>query len=582
MVRLPAGWGIHAADDERVTAGERLQALAAEYWDFRLREFPTLAHDLGDPRHRRLLFRESIGDHDRRAAEAREFASRLAQLPRHELAGHDRYTFRLLERELDGIVTHHRFGTHLRPMLYPEGPETSIAFALQRTTLRDRADADDYLARLATLPAYFEDRRERLLAGDRAGHRLPRPLLPRVCAAVEAHLGAPDERTVWHRPFANLAADDARFAAARERLPRLIADELRPAYARWLDLLRGEYAARCRDSIGLRDEPDGSAYYEFLAREYTTTGDSPADIHATGVAEVARIRGAMQSVATRAGFGGDLDALRRHLATEPKFYARTKEELRERLEVLAKRIERRIPEFFGRIPRMTYGIESIPEAQSAQLPAAYAQPNPPSRLSAGVFWVTGLPDRCPSQMHVPLTLHEAWPGHLMHIALLQEMDGLPAFRRYGMMGYTAYIEGWALYCEQLGHDFGLYDDPFAHYGQLEMEMWRAVRLVVDTGIHAFGWTRDAAVAYMSAHLTLPAPTIEAEVDRYIGMPGQALAYKVGELKIRGLRERAAAALGERFDLRALHDVLSEAGPVTLDVLDEHVQAWIDTTRARAA
>jgi uncharacterized protein (DUF885 family) len=564
-----------------VTAVEQLQALAADYWEFRLREHPTVAHDLGDARYRQLLFRESIADHDRRAAEASTFLARLARVPIDALEGHDRHSHRLLARELNSLVTHHRHAGHLRPLMFPESPDISIAFALQRTAVRDRADADDHLARLATLPGYLEHRRERLLAGAAAGHRLPRALLPRLCASVEAHLGTPDEHSVWFRPLAQLP-DDERFAAARARLPRLIAQELRPAYARWLDLLRGEYAAHCRDSIGLRDEPEGEAYYAFLAREYTTTADPPTAIHATGLAEVARIRAAMGSVAARAGFADDLAGLRRHLATEPRFYAKTKEELRERLEVLAKRIERRIPEFFGRIPRMTYGIESIPEAQSAQLPPAYAQPNPPSRLSAGVFWVTGLPDRCPAQMHVPLTLHEAWPGHLMHIALLQEMDGLPAFRRYGMMSYIAYIEGWALYCEQLGHDFGLYDDPFAHYGQLEMEMWRAVRLVVDTGIHVLGWSRDAAIAYMTEHLTLPGAAIEAEVDRYIGMPGQALAYKVGELKIRGLRERAAGTLGSRFDLRAFHDALSEAGPVTLELLGEHVQAWIDAQRARAA
>jgi uncharacterized protein (DUF885 family) len=565
-----------------VTAAEQLLALAAEYWEFRLREYPTVAHDVGDARYRRLLFRESIADHDRRAAEASGFLARLARVPLEAIEGRDRHSHRLLARELDSLVTHHRFASHLRPLMFPESPDVSIAFALQRTAIRDRADAEDYLARLATLPRYLEQRRERLLAGAAVGHRLPRVLLPRVCASVEAHLGAPDEHSAWHRPFALLPPDDERFAAARARLPRLIADELRPAYARWRDLLRGDYAAHCRDSIGLRDEPEGEAYYAFLARDYTTTADTPAEIHATGLAEVARIRAAMESVADRAGFAGDLAGLRRHLAEDPRFYAKTKEELRERLEVLAKRIERRIPEFFGRIPRMTYGIESIPEAQSAQLPAAYAQPNPPSRLSAGVFWVTGLPDRCPAQMHVPLTLHEAWPGHLMHIALLQEMDDLPAFRRYGMMGYTAYIEGWALYCEQLGHDFGLYEDPIAHYGQLEMEMWRAVRLVVDTGIHVLGWSRDAAIAYMTEHLTLPGPTIEAEVDRYIGMPAQALAYKVGELKIRGLRERAARTLGSRFDLRALHDALSEVGPVTLELLEEHVQAWIDGQQARAA
>lgn len=565
-----------------MTAEEQLQAIAADYWEFRLREYPALALDLADPRYRRELFRESIADHDRRAAEAAGFAARLAQIPAESFAPRDRDSHRLLARELDGIVTHHRYAAHLRPLMFPETPDTLVAFALQRTAIRDRADAEDYLARLATLPAYFEHRRERLLAGADAGHRLPRALLPRVCASVEAHLSAPDERSAWSAPLATLPAGDERYAAVRARLPRLIGDELRPAYARWLELLRGAYATHCRDSIALGDEPDGEAYYAFLAREYTTTDATPAEIHALGRDEVARIGGEMQAVATRAGFDGDLPGLRRHLTTDARFIARSKEELRERLEVLAKRIDRRIPEFFGRIPRMTYGIESIPEAQSAQLPPAYAQPNPPSRLTAGVFWVTGLPERCPAQMHVPFTLHEAWPGHLMHIALLQEMDDLPAFRRYGMLGYTAYVEGWALYCEQLGHDLGLYADPVAHYGQLEMEMWRAVRLVVDTGIHAFGWSRAAAIAYMAEHVTLPGPMIEAEVDRYIGMPGQALAYKLGELRIRGLRERAAAALGERFDLRALHDVLVGAGPVTLDVLDEHVQAWIDATLARGA
>ncbi len=574
--------GAYAAGWDIVTASERLQALAAEFWEFRLQEFPTIAQDVGDPRYRRQLFRESIDDHDRRAAAALAFADRLARIPSGELSAQNRHSHRLLQRELGAIVEHHRYATHLRPMMFPDSPDLIIAFALQTTTIRDRNDAEDYLARLATLPGYLADRRRRLLAGAAAGYRLPRPLLPRILAAVESHLGLPDEQSVWMRPFTTLPRGDARFAGARERLARLIAAELRPAYTQWRDMLRDDYAGRCRDSIGLYDEPQGAAYYEFLVREYTTTGDTPQEIHAAGLAEVARIGSEITAVAARAGFGADIAAMRRHLETNAGFKLKTKEQLRERLEVLAKRIERRIPEFFGRIPRMTYGIESIPEAQSAQLPPAYAQPNPPNRRSAGVFWVTGLPDRCPTTMHVPLTLHEAWPGHLMHIALLQEMDELPAFRRYGMMGYTAYIEGWALYCEQLGHDLGLYDDPFAHYGQLEMEMWRAVRLVVDTGIHVLGWSREAAIGYMAEHLTLPRSTIEAEVDRYIGMPAQALAYKVGELRIRGLRTHAAGVLGERLDLRAFHDALTGAGPVTLDLLEEHMRSWIDGMSSAAA
>jgi uncharacterized protein (DUF885 family) len=565
-----------------VTATDRLREIAAEYWEFHLREHPYVAHDLGDPRYRRELFHESAADHERRARAAAGFAARLAAIPAATLAGHDRYSHRLLARELEAIQGHLRFGTHLRPFLYPEGPDTTVAFTLQRSSIQTCLDAEDYVARLATLPAYFDDRRERLLAGAAAGHRLPAVLLDRICASVEAQLAAPDEQSAWYGPLARLTGAQPRFAEASAQLRQLIQRELRPAYGRWLEMLRGEYSAHCRESIGLREEPDGEACYAFLARGYTTVDATPAEIHATGVEEVARIRAAMEVVATRAGCSGDVAALQRQLIGSPGFVLASKESLRERVEVLAKRIERRIPEFFGRIPRMTYGIESIPEAQSAQLPPAYAQPNPPSRLSSGVFWVTGLPERCPVQMHVPLTLHEAWPGHLMHIALLQEMDELPAFRRYGMLGYTAYIEGWALYCEQLGHDFGLYEDPYAHYGQLEMELWRAVRLVVDTGIHAQGWSRPAALAYMGEHLTLPPATLEAEVDRYIGMPGQALAYKIGELKIRELRARAERALGVCFDLRALHDRMIDVGPVTLDLLEEHVQAWIDGAQERVA
>ena len=225
-------------------------------------------------------------------------------------------------------------------------------------------------------------------------------------------------------------------------------------------------------------------------------------------------------------------------------------------------------------------IESIPDALSAQLPPAYAQPNPPSGLAAGVFWVTGLPARCPTPMHVPITMHEAWPGHLMHIALLQEMKELPAFRRYGLGNYTAYLEGWAMYCEQLGYDFGLYEDAFARYGQLDMEMWRAVRLVVDSGIHAMGWSRAQAIEFMAAHVTLPTEAVEAEVDRYIGWPGQALAYKVGQLKISELRSRAEKALGGKFDLRGFHDLVLLGGALPLDVLEARVDAWIVGVQAK--
>jgi uncharacterized protein (DUF885 family) len=287
----------------------------------------------------------------------------------------------------------------------------------------------------------------------------------------------------------------------------------------------------------------------------------------------------MQRVAVDVGFGNDLAAYRAFLALDPQFRAPSKEVLRERFEILSKRIDLKIPEFFGRLPRITYGICSIPECAASSMPPAYAQFNPADCSRAGIHWVTSLPAKAPTYMHIPLALHEAWPGHLMHMALIQEMDHLPEFRRYGLAfggswRYSACLEGWALYCEGLGVDMGLYESPHQHYGRLDMEMWRAVRLVVDTGLHVRGWTRVRGIEYMATHSALPRDVIESEIDRYIGMPAQALAYQVGNLGFRELRERAESHLGRRFDLRGYHDTLMAAGAVTLPVLKQLVDEYL--------
>jgi len=256
--------------------------------------------------------------------------------------------------------------------------------------------------------------------------------------------------------------------------------------------------------------------------------------------------------------------------------------LRESIEVLCKRIDRRIPDFFSRIPRITYGVDSMPEAISARMPPAYAQPSPADGSAAGVFWISGLPAKAPSYLHPALVVHEAWPGHLMHLALLNEQRDLPAFRRYGAVKYTACVEGWALYCEGLGVEMGVYTTPHQHYGRLEMELWRAVRLVVDTGIHAQGWSRERAIDYMAGLLTLSRDTIEGEVDRYAALPAQALGYQIGNLKLRELRQRAETRLGTRFSHRDFHEAVMTAGAVTLPVLDDLVEDWLQRQEARHA
>ena len=562
-------------------ASEQLSRLADDYWEFYLREHPVVALGQGDERFRHELFKESISDFERRDGESAGLLQSLARLDVGLLGGQDQFTFQLLERELLNDREHFAMHTHLRPMLFPLGPEGWVADAVHKTMLFSRQQAQDYVRRVESIPAFFADYSERLWSGLDSGFRLPRVLLNRVCAAAQSYLDGPLEKSLWYGPFAKARSAGRIFEAEESAAQSLIETKIRPAYKAWTDMLKKRYASECRESIATTEEPGGEDYYRFLARYYTSSDLSAEEIHARGADEVARISADMKSIAGKTGHE-DLAGLRNFLRTDAQFYSRSKEEILERIAILAKRIDRRIPEFFGNLPRMTYGIESVPESLAAQVPPAYAQPNPPNGTSAGIFWITSLPQRCPSYLHVPLTLHEAWPGHLMHIAMLQEMTGLPAFRRYGLANYTAFIEGWGLYCEQLGHDLGFYSDPFAHYGCLEMEMWRAVRLVVDTGIHMQGWSREQAIAYMRLHLTLDPATIEAEVDRYIGMPGQALAYKVGGFKFSELRERASSQLGDAFSLRSLHDRFMDAGPVTLDLLDQHVQAWIDATRSEKA
>jgi uncharacterized protein (DUF885 family) len=335
------------------------------------------------------------------------------------------------------------------------------------------------------------------------------------------------------------------------------------------------------DDLACTSDIDGEGHYRFLIRRFTTIDMTPEDIHSLGLSEVDRITGQMETVAALAGSEGGLAEFRRRLRTDNGQILESGEALREAIEILSKRIDARIPEFFGHIPRATYGVKSIPEAIAAAMPPAYAQPNPADNSSAGVHWITSIPSKLPRYMHLPIALHEAWPGHLMHLALIQELTGLPAFRRHGAMNYSACLEGWALYCEGLGEDMGLYDTPEKQYGRLEMEMWRALRLVVDTGLHAKGWSRSQAIDYFRKHMAMPIETIEAEVDRYVGLPAQALGYQLGNLKFRELRARAEEALGARFDIRAFNDALASAGAVSLPVLDRTINAWIEERRPNA-
>lgn len=559
------------------TAGSKLQALAERYWQFLRHEFPLGAFMAGQPNNDPTMFREAPADFARRAAQAEQMLAVLAALPRDGLSRQDGITHRLLARELSDLRELHATGSHLRPWLLPAGPEFNTIYFANVSQIGHVQDARAYLARLGSLPAYFDDVRACLLQGAEAGLHQPRVVLRAAAANLRAAAGSAAEQSPWFGPYKRSpVGSQAGVVTEAQRARALIETRIQPALIALADCIELELMPRARDTIACTEGPTGHAFYAFWVRHFTTRTDlTPEAVHRLGLAEVARLEQEMAAVAAQAGFDGDVAAYRCHLRDEPGFYSPTADDLLLRVQALAKRIDGKIPSVIGHLPRATYTVQSIPPAAAEKLPLAYAQPNPADGSAAGSFWVSSLPERVPSYLHVSLVLHEAWPGHLMHIALMQEMDALPMFRRANFTKYSACLEGWAMYCEGLGHELGLYDTPHQHFGRLDMEMWRACRLVVDTGIHLHGWTRAQAVDYMAQRLTLSREAVEAEVDRYIAMPAQALGYMLGGLKFRELRQRAQQRLGERFDPRAYHDQLMAAGAVTLPVLDELIDDWLE-------
>lgn len=555
---------------------DALRDLAARFWQFQRHEFPLTALLAGEPNDDPTMFREAPADFDRRAHVAAEMLAELARVALAGLPLQDRITHRLLQRELSDLCDAHATLSHMKPWLLPMGPEFNSIYFANMSHVGEAAGALRYADRIATLPRFLADVQACMRAGLERGLRYPRAVLVPALANLRGAASGAADATPWYGPFKRSpAAALPGVAQQAGRARKIIEQGIVPALVALADFIESELLPPARDTIACTDDPQGHEFYGFWVQHFTTTAAlTPEAIHQLGLIEVDRIGAEIAAVAAQAGFAGDVASYRHFLSADPQFYAASAEALRERVQIVSKTIDAKIPSFFGRVPRTTYGVQSIPTAISERMPPAYAQPNPADGSSAGTYWISSLPDKAPSYMHVPLALHEGWPGHLMHIALMQEMTALPAFRRANFSKYSACLEGWALYCETLGIDMGLYQTPHQHYGRLDMEMWRACRLVVDTGIHLKAWSRSQAIDFMLAHLSLSRVTIEGEVDRYIAMPAQALGYQIGGLKFRELRARAEKQLGERFDIRAYHDQLMAAGPVTLPVLEELVDDWL--------
>jgi uncharacterized protein (DUF885 family) len=561
------------------TPGERLGQLFAEEWEWRLREDPLLATQVGDARYNDRLPRVGVAEQERRIAENRVWLARLRAIPRDSLGAADRINHELFEREKRIEIEEGELLAHLIPITNREGFHTYFPEQPDRVPLATTADYERYVARLNAFRQYARDHVELMRRGLRQGMVLPSASVQGIESTLRPHVVDDPTKSLLWKPFAAFPAgvpeaDRARLAAAGKQA---IAASVVPGYREFMEFMQREYVPGARRTIGASALPNGRAYYAQRVRSYTTLDVTPAEVHRTGLAEVARIRAEMETVMRATGFRGTFAEFLAFLRTDPRFRTASAEELLMRTALVLKRMDGELPKLFGRLPRAPYGIRTVPDFIAPRTTTAYYSQPSGDGTRAGFYWVNvyDLPNR-PTYEIEALSLHEAVPGHHLQLAIQQELGDIPNFRRFG--GVTAFVEGWALYAERLGKEVGFYTDPYSDFGRLTYEMWRACRLVVDTGIHDQGWTRQQGIDYMAANTGLSLLNITNEVDRYIAWPGQALAYKTGEMKIRELRAYAERELGGRFDRRRFHDVVLGSGSIPLTVLEANVRAYVEGAR----
>lgn len=553
----------------------RLHALFDADWERSLRDNPLAATYLGDARYNALLPDVSSAAVKQREDATRTSLASLLAIDRATLSPADQLNHDLYRQQLETDIAGFAFPTHLMPVSQQGGPHlfaVQMAPGLRFDSAKDYAD---WIARLRGYGDLVDQSIALMREGMAAGWLPPKAVMQRVPAQIAAQRVDSAEKSSFYAPFLKM---DAHVPAAEQAQLRAegraaVDDVVLPALARFEAFFNDTYLPATPASVATGDLPDGRAYYDHLARLYTTTDLSADAIHAIGLEEVARIRGEMEKIREEVGFEGDLSAFFTHLRTDPKFFHADPQALLADYRALSRRIDPELVKVIGTLPRTPYGIIPIPDAIAPDTTTAYYQRPSADGLRAGYYYVNLYkPGSRPRWEMVPLSLHEAVPGHHLQVALSQEMPDQPMFRRQG--GFTAFVEGWGLYAERLGYDMGLYDDPYDRMGQQAYDMWRAVRLVVDTGLHAKGWTRQQAIDYFKANAPKSELDITNEVDRYISTPGQALAYKIGQLKLSELRARAEAQLGERFSLRDFHDAVLGDGALPLSVLEARMQAWL--------
>jgi uncharacterized protein (DUF885 family) len=562
---------------------EKLNKLIAEEWQWQLGDDPENATFLGERGHDDRLTDRSAAAWERRRQHNRETLARVEAIDRAKLGADDQLNFDLFLLQTKLAVEGDRFPYELVPLDQMGGLYSVLGELAQQIPRDTVKDHENFLARMRAFPRAVDDTIALMKRGLAMGLTPPRVILRDVAEGIANQISDDPARSpIYTLAFTNFRSSIPQ--PEQERLQKEAAQVLRadvlPAMRKLLAFWTTEYEPRTRQTIAWTSVPQGREWYPYRVRQQTTTNLTPDEIHALGLSEVKRIRAEMEKIRAQTGFTGTLAEFFTFLRTDPRFYYTTREELLVAYRDIAKRIDPELTRLFGRIPRLPYGVIPVPSYSEKTQTTAYYNQGSPEAHRPGYYYVNlyDLPSRPKWEMEA-LSLHEAVPGHHFQIALSQELEQLPPFRRNA--DFTAYTEGWGLYAESLGPELGMYSDPYSRFGQLTYQMWRAVRLVVDTGMHAKGWTRRQAIDYFVANSSKPLHDIEVEIDRYLAWPGQALAYKLGELKIKELRAHAERELGPDFDVRAFHDTVLGAGPLPLSLLETRMKDWVKTRKSGA-
>jgi len=553
---------------------ETLKELIDSHWQWVVDSSPEYAVFMGDIVRASEWDDVSLEQQAENDAQLAVFEQTLKSIDSNNLSEASALNQRLLLAQIQRQRERYALGFNLVEITMRGGPQ-SLFTVTETLPFRTEADYERWLQRLEALPARLEQEQAILQAGVDRGIVQARVIMQRIPGQLAKITQVDTLENPFYKPFLDFpeGIDPAKLQMLSERGARAIEDHVGPSYRKFEQFFNEVYLPASRVEVGIGALQSGREMYESAARRFTTTSLSPEQIHQIGLDEVARIRGEMEELIQELGFDGDLQDFNDYLRTAPEFYYESPEALFEGYLAVSKRLDPELVKLFGRLPRMPYGVRAIPEQIAPDTTTAYYMRPAADGSRAGYYYVNLYrPEVRPKYEMEVLSVHEAVPGHHLQIALAQELEGLPTFRK--LSGPTAFIEGWGLYSERLGYDMGLYRDPYSRYGQLIYDMWRAVRLVVDTGMHYMGWTREQAIEYFKNNAAKTEADIINEIDRYIGWPGQALAYKIGQLKILELRSRAEQRLGDRFDIRAFHDHLLGAGALPLDVLEERMDRWL--------